>query len=83
MSIRCEILRIKCICLCLRVMCLCIVGESQGLKLAAATCLKNFTRQYMEAKPSSSELHREFRNQLAQTVLQAERAILKVLAEAV
>ncbi|KAH7678557.1 Armadillo-like helical-containing protein [Dioscorea alata] len=36
----------------------------------------------MEAKPSSSELHREFRNQLAQAVLQAERAILKVLAEA-
>lgn len=58
------------------------VGENQGLRLAAATYLKNFTRQYMEAKPSSSELHREFRNQLAQTVLQAERAILKVLAEA-
>ncbi|KAJ0980544.1 hypothetical protein J5N97_008799 [Dioscorea zingiberensis] len=58
------------------------VGESQGLRLAAATYLKNFTRQYMEAKPSSPELHLEFRNQLAQTLLQAERAILKVLIEA-
>lgn len=61
-----------------------LVGsDNQGLRIAAATYLKNFTRRHMEAKPSSSELHTEFRNQLAQALLQAEPAVLKVLIEAV
>ncbi|XP_020101763.1 uncharacterized protein LOC109719467 isoform X2 [Ananas comosus] len=57
-------------------------GESHGRRVAAATYLKNFTRRRMDKVPSSPELHREFRNQLAQALLQTEPAILKVLVEA-
>lgn len=60
-----------------------IGGESHGRRVAAATYLKNFTRRRMDEVPSSPELHREFRNQLAQALLQTEPAILKVLVEAV
>ncbi|KAG1326119.1 putative importin beta-like SAD2 [Cocos nucifera] len=57
-------------------------GDSQGLRVAAATYLKNFTRRHMEEDPSNPELHNEFRNQLALALLQVEPAVLKVLVEA-
>nr|XP_019702618.1 importin beta-like SAD2 isoform X2 [Elaeis guineensis] len=57
-------------------------GDSQGLRLAAATYLKNFTRRHMDEDPSNPELHNEFRNQLALALLQVEPAVLKVLVEA-
>ena len=55
----------------------------QGVRVAAATYLKNFIRRNMEGSMSSSQLYKEFRDQLAQTLLQAEPAILRVLIEAV
>ncbi|CAD5183120.1 unnamed protein product [Musa acuminata subsp. malaccensis] len=55
-------------------------GDSQGLRLAAAAYLKNFVRSCMDDDPQSLELQR-FRNQLAQALLQAEPAVLKVLVE--
>ncbi|RWW17654.1 hypothetical protein BHE74_00004228 [Ensete ventricosum] len=57
-------------------------GDSQGLRLAAAAYLKNFVRSCMDDNPQSLELQR-FRNQLAQALLQAEPAVLKVLVEVV
>ncbi|PUZ45866.1 hypothetical protein GQ55_8G258700 [Panicum hallii var. hallii] len=54
----------------------------QGVRVAAATYLKNFTRRNMEGSLSSSQLYKEFRDQLAQTLLQVELAILRVLIEA-
>ncbi|RLM58078.1 uncharacterized protein C2845_PM18G13230 [Panicum miliaceum] len=54
----------------------------QGVRVAAATYLKNFTRRNMEGSLSSSQLYKEFRDQLAQTLLQVEPAILRVLIEA-
>ncbi|RLM69385.1 uncharacterized protein C2845_PM17G14880 [Panicum miliaceum] len=54
----------------------------QGVRVAAATYLKNFTRRNMEGSLSSSHLYKEFRDQLAQTLLQVEPAILRVLIEA-
>jgi len=58
-------------------------SDNQGLRIAASTYLKNFTRRHMERKPYSLELHIEFRNQLAQALLRVEPAVLKVLIEAV
>lgn len=58
-------------------------GNNQGLRVAAATYLKNFTRRHMEEDPSNPELHNEFRNQLARALLQVEPAVLKALVEAV
>ncbi|ONK61647.1 uncharacterized protein A4U43_C08F32130 [Asparagus officinalis] len=57
-------------------------SDSQGIKLAAATYLKNFTRCHVEGKPSTSDLHIEFRDQLAQALLQVEPVVLKLLTEA-
>ncbi|KAG2564198.1 hypothetical protein PVAP13_8KG390800 [Panicum virgatum] len=54
----------------------------QGVRVAAATYLKNFIRRNMESSLSSSQLYKEFRDQLAQTLLQVEPAILRVLIEA-
>ncbi|CAO2150244.1 unnamed protein product [Urochloa humidicola] len=54
----------------------------QGVRVAAATYLKNFTRRNMEGSLSSSELYKEFRDQLAQVLLRVESAILRVLIEA-
>ncbi|XP_073009559.1 uncharacterized protein [Typha latifolia] len=57
-------------------------GDSQGLRIAAATYLKNFIRRHIEEKPFSPEIHKEFRDRLVQTLLQVEHAVLKVLVEA-
>ncbi|XP_038975739.1 importin beta-like SAD2 isoform X2 [Phoenix dactylifera] len=57
-------------------------GDRQGLRVAAATYLKNFTRHHMEEDPSNPQLHNEFRNQLALALLQVEPTVLKVLVEA-
>ncbi|KAF8644970.1 hypothetical protein HU200_066275 [Digitaria exilis] len=54
----------------------------QGVRVAAATYLKNFTRRNIESSLSSSELYKEFRDQLAQALLRVEPAILRVLIEA-
>ncbi|XP_066392007.1 uncharacterized protein [Miscanthus floridulus] len=53
----------------------------QGMRAAAATYLKNFTRRNLESSLSSSELYKEFRDQLAQALLRVEPAILRVLIE--
>ncbi|KAM3312491.1 hypothetical protein ACQJBY_032415 [Aegilops geniculata] len=53
----------------------------QGTRIAAATYLKNFVRRNMEGGLSSSDLYREFRDQLAQALLRVEPAILRVLIE--
>ncbi|CAD6252436.1 unnamed protein product [Miscanthus lutarioriparius] len=53
----------------------------QGMRVAAATYLKNFTRRNLESSLSSSELYKEFRDQLAQALLRVEPAILRVLIE--
>ena len=61
-----------------------VIGDGdQGVRVAAATYLKNFIRRNMEGSMSSTQLYKEFRDQLAQTLLQAEPAILRVLIEAV
>lgn len=67
----------------LNVLIIFVGSDNQGIKLAAATYLKNFTRRHVEGKPSTSDLHIEFRDQLAQALLQVEPAVLKVLNEAV
>nr|CAB3490591.1 unnamed protein product [Digitaria exilis] len=54
----------------------------QGVRVAAATYLKNFTRRNIESSLSSPELYKEFRDQLAQALLRVEPAILRVLIEA-
>ncbi|KAL6908038.1 hypothetical protein ACP4OV_002208 [Aristida adscensionis] len=53
----------------------------QGMRIAAATYLKNFTRRNIEGSLSSPEMYREFRNQLAQALLRVDPAILRVLIE--
>ncbi|KAL6654520.1 hypothetical protein ACP70R_007985 [Stipagrostis hirtigluma subsp. patula] len=53
----------------------------QGMRVAAATYLKNFTRRNLEGRLSSSEIYREFRDQLAQALLRVDPAILRVLVE--
>ncbi|KAF7053474.1 hypothetical protein CFC21_061396, partial [Triticum aestivum] len=59
-----------------------VVGDGdQGTRIAAATYLKNFVRRNMEGGLSSSDLYREFRDQLAQALLRVEPAILRVLIE--
>ncbi|WOL03237.1 hypothetical protein Cni_G11957 [Canna indica] len=56
-------------------------GDSQGLRVAAAAYLKNFIRRSTDENPSLVD-RQKFRNQLAQALLQAEPAVLKVLVEA-
>lgn len=53
------------------------------MRVAAATYLKNFARRNLETSLSSSELYKEFRDQLAQASLRVEPAILRVLIEVV
>jgi hypothetical protein len=61
-----------------------VIGDGdQGMRIAAATYLKNFTRRNLETSLSSSELYKEFRDQLAQALLRVEPAILRVLIEVV
>ncbi|KAJ6851805.1 importin beta-like SAD2-like protein isoform X1 [Iris pallida] len=56
-------------------------GYDRGLKIAAATYLKNLIRRHMDENPYSPELQIEFRNQLVGALLQVEPAVLKVLVE--
>ncbi|KAI0518612.1 hypothetical protein KFK09_006048 [Dendrobium nobile] len=58
------------------------VGDSQGLKIAAAIYLKNFVRRREVEIRASSRQYIEFRNQLAQTLLQVDSSVLKVLVDA-
>jgi len=61
-----------------------VIGDGdQGMRVAAATYLKNFTRRNLESHLCSSEVYKEFRDQLAQALLRAEPAILRVLIEVV
>ena len=61
-----------------------VIGDGdQGMRVAAATYLKTFTRRNLESSLSSSELNKEFRDQLAQALLRVEPAILRVLIEVV
>jgi hypothetical protein len=60
------------------------VGDGdQGMRVAAAAYLKNFTRRNLESSLSSSEHYKEFRDQLAQALLRVEPAIFRVLIEVV
>ncbi|KAK9136588.1 hypothetical protein Sjap_007182 [Stephania japonica] len=58
-------------------------GENQGLRIAAATYLKNFARRNLDGEQSSSKIGVHFRNRLVQALLQAEPVVLKVLVESV
>uniref|UniRef100_A0A0D9XVL2 Importin N-terminal domain-containing protein n=1 Tax=Leersia perrieri TaxID=77586 RepID=A0A0D9XVL2_9ORYZ len=53
----------------------------QGTKVAAATYLKNYTRCNIDWGLSSPELYKEFRDRLAQALLQVEPFLLRVLIE--
>uniref|UniRef100_A0A0E0BMD0 Importin N-terminal domain-containing protein n=1 Tax=Oryza glumipatula TaxID=40148 RepID=A0A0E0BMD0_9ORYZ len=53
----------------------------QGTKVAAATYLKNYTRRNIDLGLSSPELYKEFRDRLAQALLQVEPFLLRVLIE--
>nr|AAX96578.1 expressed protein [Oryza sativa Japonica Group]ABA95456.1 Importin-beta N-terminal domain containing protein, expressed [Oryza sativa Japonica Group] len=53
----------------------------QGTKVAAATYLKNYTRRNIDWGLSSPELYKEFRDRLAQALLQVEPFLLRVLIE--
>ncbi|KAK3120729.1 hypothetical protein QOZ80_9AG0692950 [Eleusine coracana subsp. coracana] len=53
----------------------------QGMRVAAATYLKNHVRRNLEGSLSSSHVYKEFRDQLAQALLRVEAAILRVLIE--
>ncbi|ONM52720.1 ARM repeat superfamily protein [Zea mays] len=55
--------------------------DDHGMRVAAATYLKNFTRRNLETRLCSSEVYKEFRDQLAQALLRVEPAILRVLIE--
>ncbi|XP_022844600.1 uncharacterized protein LOC111367768 isoform X2 [Olea europaea var. sylvestris] len=57
-------------------------GDDQGVKLAAATYLKNFTRRNTDANCTNSSTSKEFRDQLMRALLQVEPPVLKVLIEA-
>lgn len=60
-------------------------GENQGQKVAAATYLKNFTKHSINNNDgtSLSKVSKEFKDQLMQTLLLVEPAVLKVLVEVV
>lgn len=60
-----------------------IGGENQGLRIAAATYLKNLTRRNIDSNASCTNINKEFKDQLMQVLLQAEPSVLKVLLEAV
>jgi hypothetical protein len=58
-------------------------GDTQGLRIASATYLKNFIRGRMDIQSPSPQTHKEFRNQLASALLKVDQAVLRVLIEAV
>ncbi|KAH9684060.1 Importin N-terminal domain-containing protein [Citrus sinensis] len=57
-------------------------GENQGLRIAAATYLKNLTRRNIDGNASCTNISKEFKDQLMRVLLQAEPSVLKVLLEA-
>ncbi|KAG9144523.1 hypothetical protein Leryth_010748 [Lithospermum erythrorhizon] len=56
--------------------------EDQGVRIAAATFLKNLTRKNTDASNSNSTVSKEFKDALVNALLRAESAVLKVLIEA-
>lgn len=66
---------------------LCLIysgGREKGIRVAAATYLKNFLKAHWNAEGAlSSEEKLEFRNQLLDELLQVDGLVLKLLAEAV
>lgn len=60
-----------------------IGGENDGQKVAAATYLKNFTRQNIKGNGPNSKVSKEFKDCLMRILLQVEPAIMKVLIEVV
>ncbi|XP_021594154.1 importin beta-like SAD2 isoform X3 [Manihot esculenta] len=56
-------------------------GENDGQKVAAATYLKNFTRQNIKGNGPNSKVSKEFKDCLMRILLQVEPAIMKVLIE--
>ncbi|XP_004508096.1 uncharacterized protein [Cicer arietinum] len=57
-------------------------GENQGQKIAAATYLKNLTRRNVDTSGATpSNVSKEFKDQLVQTLLQVEFPVLKILVE--
>ncbi|KAL3505566.1 hypothetical protein ACH5RR_030948 [Cinchona calisaya] len=57
-------------------------GESQGVKVAAATYLKNFTRRNFDTDNSTnSTVSKDLKDALVRVLLQAEPVVLKVLIE--
>nr|XP_027120808.1 uncharacterized protein LOC113737861 [Coffea arabica] len=59
-------------------------GENQGLKLAAATYLKNFVQRNCDTNHSpNSTASTEFKDALMRALLQAEPPVLKLLIQAV
>lgn len=59
-----------------------IGGDTQGVKIAAATYLKNFIRRNIDGDGQFSKIDKEFKNRLMQALLRAEPAVLKVLVDA-
>ncbi|KAJ3681318.1 hypothetical protein LUZ60_015807 [Juncus effusus] len=57
-------------------------GDTQGLRIASATYLKNLIKRFINGKVLSPDLHKEFRNSLAEALLKVEPSVLKVLLEA-
>ncbi|KAK2647116.1 hypothetical protein Ddye_022311 [Dipteronia dyeriana] len=51
--------------------------KNQGQQIAAATYLKNFTRRNVESDVSSSNISKEFKDQLLHALLQAEKVLLE------
>ncbi|KAK6930334.1 Importin-beta, N-terminal domain [Dillenia turbinata] len=57
-------------------------GESRGLRIAAATYLKNFTRRNIDVNNPASRVSKEFKDGLVRALLKAELPVSKVLVEA-
>ena len=58
-------------------------GETQGLNVAAAAYLKNFTRRNIESENASFQVTNEFKDQLIQALLRVQPSVLKILVEVV
>ncbi|XP_057992891.1 uncharacterized protein LOC110632928 isoform X2 [Hevea brasiliensis] len=56
-------------------------GENQGQRVAAATYLKNFTRQNIKGNGPKSKVSKELKDHLMRILLQVEPAVVKVLIE--
>lgn len=58
-------------------------AHNHGLRLATATCLKNFVKNHLHLSDPSSPKFHQLRNKLVLVVLQAQHLILKILVETV